>query len=98
MPPDPVPSTTNDPRFEEAILSYLQAVDAGQAPSTADFLARYPGLETQLLGFLADQRHVAPLVTPLRKSTLTEPAALPPGQRFGDYDLLGELGRGEAKE
>jgi serine/threonine-protein kinase len=94
MPPDPVPSTTNDPRFEEAILNYLQAVDAGQPPRTADFLAGYPGLETQLLGFLADQQHVAPRVTPLRPFPPVEAAVQPPGQRFGDYELLGELGRG----
>jgi YD repeat-containing protein len=93
-PPDAVGSTTSDPRFEEAVLSYLKAVDAGQVPSTADFLARYPGLEKELLGFLADQQHIAPLVMPLRQDTPAESAGLLSGQCFGDYEVLIELGRG----
>jgi tetratricopeptide (TPR) repeat protein len=89
MSPDPDKQTSNDARFEEAVLCYLKAVDSGQAPSPDSFVAAYPGLETQLLAFIADQNQLAAL-TPLRLGT----AGLEPGQSLGDYELLGELGRG----
>jgi serine/threonine protein kinase/formylglycine-generating enzyme required for sulfatase activity len=53
-------------RLESVILSYLQAVDAGQAPNPEEFVAGHPDFSRELADFFADQERLAPVVGPLR--------------------------------
>jgi tetratricopeptide (TPR) repeat protein len=102
--PDPsLDLRTREQRLDEVIAAYLQAVEAGQAPSREELLARHLDLATELAAFFADQDRFARLAPPLRALVTTvrpeRAAAEPPaaGARigyFGDYELLGEIARG----
>ncbi len=52
-------SSTRDERVDEAILAYLEAVDAGRPPEPAAFLARYPEIADELRAYFADQDHIS---------------------------------------
>jgi WD40 repeat protein len=100
--------SAKDCRLEAILHSYLQAVDAGQAPDRKQLLARYP----ELAEFFAAQDKVDRRAAPLRgrpaerheaapdAETLAPdrpPAADAPSaelRTFGDYELLEEIARG----
>ena len=77
-------SDERDQRLEEVLAEYLEAVDAGRAPTTADVVARYPELAGELSAFFADDARLQRLAPP--RGTLLK--------YFGDYELLEPLGRG----
>ena len=52
-------------RLENAIAEYLIAADTGRPLEPKSFLARYPDLRTELVGFLDDASAVAGMVEPL---------------------------------
>lgn len=72
----------------EVITAYLQAVDSGQTPNQDEVLARHPELTVELQRFFATQDRVREMTEPLRP----EAAFMP--RRFGDYQVLEEIGRG----
>jgi hypothetical protein len=74
--------------LSEVITAYLQALDAGQAPDRAEVLANHPGLAAELRRFFATQDRLTELAGPLRPELPAAP------RRFGDYEVLGEIGRG----
>jgi WD40 repeat protein len=91
-------------RLDQVITDYLQAVDAGQPPDETEWLARHPDLAEELRSFLAGQRSLERVATPLR-SPASEKQTLGPGgtpsagpaervRYFGDYELLAEIARG----
>jgi WD40 repeat protein len=93
-----------DDRVNGVIAEYLRAAQAGAAPDRAALLAAHPDLAAELTEFLADLDCFADAAGPLRAGspdaetappgpTAESPAAAP-GERFGGYELLGELGRG----
>jgi hypothetical protein len=74
-------------RLDEVVTAYLKAVEAGQAPDQAAWLARYPEFAAELQAFFAAQDEVVRLAGPLR--------SLPETVRyFGDYELIEEIARG----
>src|SRR5207249_2843799 len=84
-------------RVNAIIADYLRALDAGQAPDRAEWLARHPDLADALRSFFADHDAAAGLTTPERPAAAMPtpgPAAPAAPRCFGDYELLGELGRG----
>src|SRR5580704_7937237 len=96
--------TDRDSRLDEAIAEYLEAVDAGQRPAAADWLARFPDLAPDLERFFGEQDQVHKLLgalgtTPravdetllVPQPTASATGALP---SFGDYELLEEIARG----
>jgi serine/threonine-protein kinase len=97
-----------DQHLDEVVVAYLEALEAGQTPDPAQWLARYPELQTELRQFFADQDKVRHLTEPLRPvaeaarlAAVATPgprtaAGLPAGlvPSFGDYELLAEMGRG----
>jgi hypothetical protein len=86
-------SSQPDERFENAMLSYLKAKEAGSPPDREAFLRRYPGLTAELEGFLADEERIAPALAPLR--ALGARAALaPPTEPLGDYEVLDQIAHG----
>src|SRR5688500_11975939 len=81
-------------RRDEVIAAYLNGVQAGEAPDQQEWLARYPELAADLAEFFADRERVERLAGPLRAAVSAGP---PVGSKIvyvGDYELLGELGRG----
>jgi WD40 repeat protein/tetratricopeptide (TPR) repeat protein len=91
-----------DERVNEVIAEYLRAADAGQAPSREELLARHPDLADELRSFFTDNDAATCFGVNPRPSTKRDSATAtegretvaPPGRRFGDYELLEELGRG----
>jgi len=94
--------TGEDSRLDDAVIAYLEAVEAGEAPDRAD----YP----ELAEFFADEDAVARWAAPLREAArVLATASADPGQTtelagpaadaprlisFGDYEVIEELGRG----
>src|SRR5262245_20524956 len=91
-------STSGEQNLQEALLEFLRAVDAGQAPDREEFLRRHPDLADQLRSYFADHDGVDQFVRPLRAEDTprsevptvgqTDSATIdvpPGGRRFGDY-------------
>jgi tetratricopeptide (TPR) repeat protein len=99
-----------DTLLDEAIVAYLEAVEAGQVPDRGAWLARYPEVAADLEEFFADQDKVQGWTGPLREAALpalstrvhtadatVTLAALPApaaGALVGRYELLEEIARG----
>jgi serine/threonine-protein kinase len=94
--------------LDEAVVAYLEAVEARQAPDPQAWLDRYPELAAELADFFADRDRVGRWTEPLRQAVLgatagaagdrTAPAITGavggPGRSFGEYELLEEIGQG----
>ncbi len=98
----PVPPTAgadvDDPRVTRALEEYLAALEAGQRPSRAEFLARHAEVAAALAGPLAglELLHSAG-PRPAGGGSATAPtlgAGLPAAERLGDFRILREVGRG----
>jgi serine/threonine-protein kinase len=108
MSPPANDSSADDPRLNEIIAAYLEAVDGGRAPDRQELLRQHPDLAAELAAFFAD-RDAFDRLAP------TGPHAQPPGpadtptvapseqpalapdvkvRYFGDYELLEEIARG----
>jgi WD40 repeat protein/predicted Ser/Thr protein kinase/Flp pilus assembly protein TadD len=94
-------------RLQSILVAYIEAAEAGRAPSREELLAQHPELAAELVEFLDGRdridRAAAPLhpAVPSPAETLTlAPAAsaatVPLGmvRYFGDYELLEEIARG----
>jgi tRNA A-37 threonylcarbamoyl transferase component Bud32 len=57
-------------RLEEAILAYEQEVDAGRPPDPEEFLGRHADLAEGLRAYFGDVRSLAPIMAPLRASSV----------------------------
>jgi WD40 repeat protein len=100
--------SSKDRRLEAILHTYLQAVDAGQAPDRDALLQQHPDLASELAAFFANQEAVAqlaqgmaePVATALGEAPTLAPGETPvplPGTHvryFGDYELLEEIARG----
>src|SRR5262245_46887156 len=105
---EPQNATESGDRFSDVLAAYLEAVDAGWAPTRDEILSRYPQHAVEWQTFFANEDRIGhwgtsfhPNVrpTPSAPRTLpeTQPAdALPRtgGRDFGDYELLEEIARG----
>src|SRR5438270_5471606 len=60
--PDP---TGHDRRVNEAIADYLEAVEAGRAPTTDELLSRHPDIAAELKAFLADHEQFKQFASPV---------------------------------
>jgi WD40 repeat protein len=79
--------------FEDIVLSYLTAVDTGQAPVRQEFLSRHPQFAAELAAFFAEEDQTASDVAPLR-NVGPAGAVLLRNASFGDYEVLEEIARG----
>jgi len=84
------------PPLDDLVAEYLAAAERGQAPDPADFVARHPAHAAALAAFLADLGQFGDFLglPPVAAADLTRdyaPAgeARRPGERFGEYELLG---------
>src|SRR5271169_3825025 len=69
--------STRGTRVNEILAAYLQAVDAGQAPSRQELLARHPDLAAELQAFFADHDELDQLAGPVQSAPASTP--LPKG-------------------
>jgi eukaryotic-like serine/threonine-protein kinase len=93
--------------LDEVVTAYLKAVEAGQNPDPAEWLARHPDLAAELKEFFAAQQSLDRFAAPLRDlappapnaaeaTTIAHPKS-PPDlalgviRYFGDYELLEEI-------
>jgi tetratricopeptide (TPR) repeat protein len=93
-------------RLDEVITAYLEAAQGGRAPDRAALLAEHASLAAELEEFFADHDALRRLAGPLQAIGREAQADLDGDAaeggaasgagpaRFGDYELLGELGRG----
>src|SRR5262249_23499859 len=105
----------SDPRacdelLDEAVVTYLEALETGTVPDPQEWLSRDPQLAAERAEFCPDQNKVKRGTAPLREAALQVPTAsedpnahvgscpfpLPPTTLglFGDYELLEQIARG----
>jgi serine/threonine protein kinase len=82
MTSQPAPTPERTERVLNAVLSYLEEVDAGRAPDSRTMLDRHPDLHDELAAFFADQDQVGSLLGPLRTPV---PGAIPASEQTGAY-------------
>src|SRR5262245_42158629 len=70
------PSQEREQRLHDVLGAYFEAVEAGQAPSPQDLIARHPDLADDLASFFASNERLQRLVEPLQ-ATVADP--VPPG-------------------
>jgi serine/threonine protein kinase len=97
-PEGPLDDLSEDPRLVQAVREYTEALEAGQKPDRAAWLARYPELGEALAECL-DGLEILHQAAPRRRSlgepfgvaTLGEAQASSP---LGDFQITREIGRG----
>jgi tetratricopeptide (TPR) repeat protein len=101
-----LPSAANDSaaereaRVDAAIAEFLQAVEAGRAPSLPEFLARHADLADELREFLADQSAFRRFSESLLSAGTARATAASPDvsgllpRQFGEFELQRVIGRG----
>jgi WD40 repeat protein len=70
-------TATREQRFGDVLAAYLEAVDAGWAPTRSQLLARYPELAPELEAFFANTDRVDHCAEPLRSTC----GVVPPGPK-----------------
>jgi len=87
----PVPTTVS---LEEALIDYLEAVEAGRSDVVRTLLDQYPDLAQQAEAFQADEAQLDRLFAPLSPAVAEHEPLLPAGTRVNDYEILEYLERG----
>ncbi len=77
---DSTPDLSREERINGVVADFLDAVQAGKKPDPREVLANHPDLAAELRTFFAAHRDVV--------------GDVPPPERFGDYEILAEIGRG----
>lgn len=90
----PAPNDTLEQRLDEVVTEYLEALEAGDAPNRQEWLARYPDLAEGLTAFFAGTDRVRCWLDPLCQAVRDIGPVSEAAIRFGDYELLREIGRG----
>jgi serine/threonine-protein kinase len=89
--------------LDELAAEFLAAAERGAAPDPAEWLARHPAHAAELAAFLADLGRFGSFLGLPPPPSHDETVEFRPspgadadgsGERFGEYELLGELGRG----
>lgn len=84
--------------LDQIAADYLLAVERGESPDPAECIARHPQHAAELAAFFADLGVFGTflgLTGPLDATTDYTPAGSTPlAERFGEYELVGEIGRG----
>lgn len=80
-------------RLDEILACYLRAAEVGRAPDTNVLLAGHPDLAPELEAFLANEKRIDGLASPLR-SIHRALAAPTRGNTIGNYEILEEIAHG----
>jgi serine/threonine protein kinase len=89
-------ASEGEDRLNEALLAYVEALQAGRAPDRGQFLAAHPDLRGDLEEFFAGHDEVERLAVVLREGgeRNSQPRSAPDIGELGDFRLLREIGRG----
>src|SRR5262244_2399510 len=99
-------ASEREARLGEVLAALLEAQERGETPNPADWLARYPEFAAKLSEFFESEDRFRSVAAPLRQAIAERRGVTPPvverwlgegmppaaGQRFGDYELLEEIG------
>jgi hypothetical protein len=85
--------------LDSVLAEIEQAREQGQTIDVRHYLDRYPDLAESLSGYFRDREwfaRVAPRLSPTTPQAAAPalPPELPPGGRFGAYEIVGQVGRG----
>ncbi len=80
-------------RLNEAIASYIEAVERGETPDPEQVLERHPDLREELRAFFAVHLEMDRFGKPLRELARIGPSPRPLGM-FGRHELLSIIGEG----
>lgn len=87
--------------LDKIVAAFLQALESGTNPNPDEWIARHPQHAAGLAAFIADLGRFGSFIGMPSRSHLDETVDLAGPRRpkvetgrFGDYELLGELGRG----
>ena len=106
MPAEVTLDSEQEARRNNALLEYVEAVQAGRRPDRGEFVAKYPDLRDDLESFLANHDALERLMLPLRDVERGDPRGfgdpprdLPDGSapgigELGDFRIVREVGRG----
>ncbi|TWU48514.1 Serine/threonine-protein kinase PrkC [Rubripirellula tenax] len=83
-----------DDRVVNAVKQYMSMLDAGQAPSTEDFLNQHAEIADQLRPSLDGLALVHRAAAPKQSGMAAAPDAEFTSKPIGDFQIVGELGRG----
>jgi WD40 repeat protein len=96
-----------DDRLQSILVVYIEAAEAGRAPSREELLARHPEFAAELAEFLDGRQRIERAAAPLYPAAQSpsETATVAPSEGrtaaplgkvryFGDYELLSEIARG----
>src|SRR6516162_8111065 len=81
------PTDARESRLDGVVTAYLELRERGEPPDAEAWIAQHPDLAPDLADFLASLDKVDRAAAPLR-------AVTSPLRKFGEYELLEELGRG----
>jgi WD40 repeat protein len=92
-------SVASEKRFQEVLARLLQAEERGETIDLSQAIRGAPDLERPLREYFRNRDLFYQLAPELADVATSPGAALPPlylepGSQFGDYQILGELGRG----
>jgi eukaryotic-like serine/threonine-protein kinase len=97
MPEVPSLTAEKERQLNEVLAQYLEAVEAGGTPDRTALQAQHTDLAVELGEFFnnLDGLVRSGSATQIsRKTHVSNNPALPPGSRFGDYEILKEIARG----
>ena len=80
--------------LDDIIAGYLEATACGQVPDRTALLAAHLDLADELRAFFADHDKMTQAAKPVRRALGDSPSTESFPQKFGDYELLEEIGRG----
>jgi hypothetical protein len=80
-------------RLDAIVTEYMEAAERGQSPDQNEFLRRYPEFEAELTEFFASHKEVDRFAGALRAAAAPS-VSVGDGKRFGNFELLAEIGRG----
>jgi WD40 repeat protein len=98
----PSQAAEKERQLNEVLAQYLEAVEAGETPDRAALLARHPNLAGELDEFFSNidelmdsgPRTHETVTASVPLKPVPDPAALLPGSRLGDYEIIQEIARG----
>jgi serine/threonine protein kinase len=80
-------------RLNAIVAEYLEAAENGRTPDQSEVVRRYPEFQAELIDFFASQKEVSRVAGTLRRAAAPS-VSNRGGNRFGNFELLAEIGRG----